>query len=371
VSSSLKPPLGAGDFGGSDLDRGIRHRHARRWLAFCVAGALLLVVAMVSTGFGVQTLGAGETVRALLSPLLPARWYAGIGPMQIAVLWDLRLPRTVIAIVGGAGLSIAGVALQGITRNPLVSPYTLGISPAAAFGAALAIFFAGDTAAPLAGNYVLVAAAFASAMVCAAAIIGISALRGVTPIMLILAGVGLTYLFSALTATMQFVATEQQLPAIIHWTFGSLNGSTWGEAAILAVVLAAAYPVLHAHAWALNALASGGDEVATSLGFAVTRVRLIVTIASVLVTASFVSFAGVIGFVGLVAPHIARLLVGGDHRTLLPFSALVGALLLLAADTVGRLAFSTVIIPVGIVVSYLGVPMFLHLMLRRRREMLS
>lgn len=345
-----------------------RHRLRRRLIL--AAGLGVLVVALVaSTGLGVQSLSLGQSARALFAPLLPSAWSGDLTTLQIDVVQKLRAPRALLAAIGGASLALAGAALQGITRNALVSPFTLGISSAAAFGASLAILAGwGDLAGF--GPYWTVVAAFACALFCAVLVLGFSAMRGVTAMMLILGGVGLNYLFSAATTTVQFVATEQQLAAIIQWSFGSLNGASWLEVGIVGAILLVVAPVLFAHAWALNAFAAGGDEVAASLGFSVRRTRAVVTIGAVLLTAGIVSFAGVIGFVGLVAPHIARLLIGGDHRVFLPFAAVTGAVLVVVADLIGRLAFAPVIIPVGIVVAYLGVPLFLHLLLTRRREMM-
>jgi iron complex transport system permease protein len=345
-------------------------RHQRRNALAMIAGVALLIAAMALAGsLGAQKLGMATSLRALFAPLLPAAWLSDIPAWQISLLQQLRLPRIVMAVVAGAGLALAGVAMQGITRNPLVSPYTVGISPAAAFGASLAILSgATGVAGAWSGLYLTVAAAFASAVLCATLVLAFSALRGVSATMLVLGGVGLTYLFSALTASVQFVATEQQLAAIVQWTFGSLNGSTWNEVAVAGGVLLLGAPLLQWHAWALNAFAAGGDDIAASLGFAVGRVRTVVTVVAVMITAAVVSFTGVIGFVGLVAPHIARLLIGGDHRWLLPFSAIVGALLVLLSDMAGRLLFAPVIIPVGIVVAYVGVPLFLHLLLSSRHK---
>jgi iron complex transport system permease protein len=351
-----------------ELVRAVRRYIARRLILTGAGLALLLLVMLISVGAGVGAMSIGKTARALLAPVLPADWTTDISPLQVTVLYNLRFPRTVMAVVGGASLAVAGVAMQGITRNPLVSPYTVGISPAAAFGASLAILFGfGGTTGS--GPYWIVAGAFASAIACAAVVLSFSALRGVTSTMLILGGVALTYLFAALTATVQFVATEQQLAMIVQWTFGSLNGVTWNEVCIDLAMFLAMLPVFIAHAPALNAFAAGGDEMAAALGFHVGRTRVLVTIAAVLITAAVVSFVGVIGFVGLVAPHIARMVIGGDNRVLLPFAGVVGALLLLAADLIGRLAFAPVIIPVGIVVAYIGVPIFLQLMLSRRAEL--
>lgn len=345
-----------------------RHRMKRRLIL--IAGVVVLIVAVLaSTGMGVQPLSPGQSARALLAPVLPPQWLGDLSQLQIDVVQKLRAPRTLLAAIGGASLALAGAALQGITRNALVSPFTLGISSAAAFGASVAIL-AGWSEWTGLGPWWTVASAFACALFCAVLVLGFSAMRGVTSMMLILGGVGLNYLFSAATTTMQFIATEQQLAAIIQWTFGSLNGASWLEVLIVGLILLVVAPVLFGHAWALNAFAAGGDEVAASLGFSVKRTRMLVTLGAVLLTAGIVSFAGVIGFVGLVAPHIARLLIGGDHRVFLPFAAVTGAVLVVVADLIGRTLFAPVIIPVGIVVAYLGVPLFLHLLIRRRREMM-
>lgn len=351
------------------LEEAFRRHRLRRWLIMATGVVVLVAAIIASTGLGVQSLSLGQSARALLAPLLPTDWTLDLSPLQIDVVQKLRAPRTLLAAIGGASLALAGASLQGITRNALVSPFTLGISSAAAFGASLAILAGwGDLVGF--GPYWTVVAAFACALFCAVLVLGFSAMRGVTAMMLILGGVGLNYLFSAATTTVQFVATEQQLAAIIQWSFGSLNGAAWLEVAIVGGILLIVGPILFAHAWALNAFAAGGDEVAASLGFSVKRTRAVVTIGAVLLTAGIVSFAGVIGFVGLVAPHIARLLIGGDHRVFLPFAAITGAVLVVIADLIGRLAFAPVVIPVGIVVAYLGVPLFLHLLVTRRREML-
>ncbi|RYX96638.1 MAG: iron ABC transporter permease [Comamonadaceae bacterium] len=342
--------------------------HAHRRLLALVATLCLLAAVLASLSLGVQNMTPWQLLRDLLSLLPGLEHLRQFDDVQREVLLRLRMPRTAMALVCGAGLAMAGVAMQGITRNPLVSPYTIGISPAAAFGASLAILFGWNNL-PGTGLYWTVGLAFTSAMLCAVGVLGLATLRGVSAIVLVLAGVAFTYLFGALTATIQFFASEQQLAAIVHWTFGSLNGRTWQEVAVAGGIWLACAPVMLLHAGALNAFSAGGDDVAASLGVSVPRTRAAVTLAAVLSSAAIVSFTGVIGFVGLVAPHIARLLIGGDHRVLLPFSALIGALLVLLADMAGRLLFAPVIVPVGIVVAYVGVPLFLHLLLTRRNEM--
>jgi iron complex transport system permease protein len=349
------------------LRQALAAQRRQRALLLVLAAAALAGIAVLSLGLGsgslnLQRLAQGAAAACGLAPQNLA-WTEG----EWLVLTGLRLPRMAMALVCGAGLAMAGVAMQGITRNPLVSPYTLGVSPAAAFGASLAILF-GLSQAPGWGAVLTVLCAFAAAMACAAVVLGLASVRSVSPVVLVLAGVGLTYLFAALTASVQFVASEQQLAAIVHWTFGSLNGRTWNEVAVAGAAWLLVLPVLLLQASALNALSGGGDDVARTLGFNVPRVRASVTLAAVFSAAAIVSFTGVIGFVGLVAPHIARLVIGGDHRWLLPFSAIGGALLVLSADLIGRLAFAPVVVPVGIVVAFIGVPVFLHLLLTRRHE---
>ncbi|MCV6602403.1 MAG: iron ABC transporter permease, partial [Cohaesibacter sp.] len=220
------------------------------------------------------------------------------------------------------------------------------------------------------GNYLIVTSAFLSAILCAFIVLGIAGSSGVSAITIILSGIGLTYLFSALTATLQFIDTQEQLAAIVHWTFGSLNAASWDEVTLSAILLLIAAPIFWRMSWALNALAAG-EETAASLGFNLKAIRLTTALLSALITAGIIAFTGVIGFIGLVSPHIARMMIGSDHRWLIPFSMIIGALLLLSADTIGRTLFAPAIIPVGIVVAYVGVPLFVHLILRQRRRSMS
>lgn len=278
----------------------------------------------------------------------------------------LRMPRIIMAILGGAGLSMCGVTMQGITRNPLVSPYTIGISNAAAFGASLAIMFGSGTG--IGHETLRIICAFLTALLCAALVYGVAAIKNMKPITIVLMGIALTYLFSALTSTMQYIANVYQLEAIVRWIFGSLVGATWIQIGIMFLLIILSFPLLLSFSWHLNAMASGEDDVPKGLGIDVSKVRIIIGIISVILTAGIISFTGVIGFVGIVGPHIARMIVGGDHRFLIPVSALFGSILLLTADTIGRTLFDPITIPVGIVVAYIGVPIFVHLIIRRKKE---
>ncbi|SEB43611.1 iron complex transport system permease protein [Nitratireductor aquibiodomus] len=362
----------AGGTGAASVEKGrglaARYREGgrRRILLIALSFALLMIAAA-----SVSVRGINDTSVVTLALVLMERASLGYLPgssdeQAARVLLYLRLPRVVMALVAGAALSVSGVLMQAITRNPLVSPYTIGVSSAAGFGASVAIMFGIGLQA--AGVYFVPLSAFVCALLCAFAVFSLSWWRGMGAQAMILTGIALMYLFSALTAAVQFVATEEQLARVVHWTFGSLNGVQWDAVYLCAAVLFAVLIPIQARAWQLNALTVAGDDVARSLGVDVRRLRTFAILFSVVSAASVISFVGVIGFVGLIGPHLARMMIGGDHRLLLPFAAICGAALLLAADTIGRLAFSPTVLPVGIVVAFVGVPVFLHLIVSRRRE---
>jgi iron complex transport system permease protein len=189
--------------------------------------------------------------------------------------------------------------------------------------------------------------------------------RGVSSETMILAGIALMYLFSAVTSLLQYIGTAEELQAVVFWMFGSVGKSTWPRLGLVTLVLACTIPYLIYRAWDLNALAEG-DEVAAGLGVPVERSMMVFMVVASLITAVIVCFTGTIGFIGLVAPHITRMAIGGDHRTLIPASGLVGAALLLAADSIGRSILAPQILPVGIVTAFLGVPFFIYLFMHRR-----
>lgn len=321
------------------------------------------MVGVIFLAFGTAVLGASDTsVRDLFAAIGEAVKTGG-NPEDTGhkVIFLLRLPRIVMAVFAGIGLSVAGTAMQGITGNPLVSPFTLGISNAAAFGASLSLVFGIGIGAGTEGGVVF--QAFLWAGVCTVLVYLVSSRAGLGPESMILAGIGLNYLFSAATSVIQYFADEHKLTAAVQWAFGSLNGAAWEQTVIVAALVTICSVALFFMALDLNAMAAGDDEVAISLGVHPERVRILAGILAVLMTAAVISFTGVIGFVGLAGPHMARLMIGNDHRYLLPCSGLWGAALLLAADAVGRMLLAPVVIPVGIVVSFIGVPVFINLVL--------
>lgn len=334
----------------------------RKALLMIATFLALVTMVLFAASMGASDISTYDVFYTIVAKILPLGFETN--QHDEIIIWNLRLPRVTMAVVAGAGLSVSGVVMQGVMRNPLVSPFTIGVSSAAAFGASIAIMFGAGFGEK---NYLIVTNAFIFGLLCAFLVYGIAKIRGVTPETLILSGIALMYLFGALTATLQFIASEYELMAIIHWTFGTLTGSKWSEILVVTLILLVCLPLLMRFAWDLNAMTTG-DEVAISLGVNTSRVRTILLTLATLITACIISFTGIIGFVCLVAPHITRMAIGSDYRFLIPCSCIFGALLLLSADTAGRTIFSPVIIPVGIIISFIGVPLFLYLLLRSRRE---
>lgn len=278
----------------------------------------------------------------------------------------LRLPRICLAILAGMGLSVAGMMMQAVTRNVLVSPFTLGVASAAAFGASVCIVFGSATV--LFNDLYIVGSAFLASMISILIVFTASGYLGITANTVILIGIALNYFFSAMTASLQFFAKENKLAAVVQWTFGTFNKADWHTIAMVGIVLVVCFIICSRLTLKWNAMASGDDELAKSLGLSPQYIRGITMIISVIITATVISFTGVIGFVGLIAPHMARFIIGNDHVFLLPMSAALGAALLVLADTVGKFILYPVDIPVGIVVSFIGVPLFINLIVSTRKR---
>jgi iron complex transport system permease protein len=276
------------------------------------------------------------------------------------VIANIRLPRVVAAIVCGWGLSLSGLSLQSLLKNPLGSPSTLGISQGAALGAAAAIVVFGTK------TFSVTLFAFSGALAATIIVLILSGLKRLSSEAVILAGVALSSLFVSATILIQYLATETELAMVVFWTFGDVARSSWTEIGLLTgtVFLASIYLIWIR--WDLNALTSG-EEAAKGLGVNVKRIRFIGTMVAALVSAMATAFHGVIAFIGLLAPHMARRLVGDDHRLLIPFSSVLGALLLLMADNIGRIVMGSGVLPVGVITSFLGAPMFLYLLIRGYR----
>jgi len=337
---------------------------ARKVLFILVGLGGLAALVLVSTSLGSAELGVSSVASAIAARIFPFLNLEVSSKVDV-IVWDIRLPRIVLGIVAGAGLAISGAAMQGIMRNPLVSPFTVGISSAAGFGASVAIIFGAGMVGG--GKYLIITNAFVFALLAAFLVYSLARIRGMRPETLILAGIALMYFFSAATSLLQYIATQEELHAVVHWLFGSLTGASWENILVVSIIFFCCLPFLIKYSWDLNALVAG-DDVATTLGVNTRRVRTVCMALATLITAGIICFTGIIGFVCLVAPHITRMIIGADHRFLLPCSCILGGLLLLGADTIGRTAFQPTTIPVGIVISIIGVPFFVYLLLRTRKE---
>jgi len=348
--------------------RTLVHTDRGRALVIAVGTVVVLLVAVYALTVGGAGIGLGDALTVLgqkASGTVPTDPDAHRVHLQV---WELRVPRVLLALLAGAALAVAGVLFQGLLRNPLVSPYTLGIAPAAAFGAAFAILFVGPRDLGSSGGVGwVVVGALSVALLSSVVVLLLGAIKRGDPATLILLGIAVTQFFTAATSALQYTADQETLALIVQWTWGSVNGAEWFQVGVVALLVAVVFPLVQRQAGNVNAIAFAGDDAATSLGVPVARVRLGLIFTAVVITAVTIAFTGIIGFVGLVGPHIARLLIGGNHRFLLPFSMLTGGLLLVVADSVGRVALEPAVVPVGIVDALVGAPIFLYLILARRR----
>jgi iron complex transport system permease protein len=335
----------------------------RKRIMLSLLGPLLLLLILTDISIGPSGLTVFDVARIIVMP-------SSANITQYAIVWDIRLPMALMAVVVGASLAIAGAEMQTILNNPLASPFTLGISAAASFGAAVALVL-GVSIIPFAGGIFFVAGnAFVFAMVAALIIFAFSMMRGVTAETMVLLGIALVFLFQALLALLQYIASEQALQQVVFWSLGSLSKASWPKLGLTALIVVCTVPAFMRASWQLTALRLG-DERARALGVDVQRLRLLVLVGVSLLAATAVAFVGTIGFVGLVGPHVARMLVGEEQRYFLPASAICGAILLAATSLVSKSILPGVIIPVGIITALIGVPFFLALIFSRRRQLWS
>lgn len=302
-------------------------------------------------------MGVAESAQALF----------GFGSAQdVITVRSIRLPRVVCAIVAGAGLALAGAVLQSVLENPLASASTVGISQGAAFGATIAILliipaFAGSST--NVGMGTVAVFAFAGAMVSSVIVLAFSRLGFSSPESIILVGVALSALWAGASTIIQYFSDDLELTKVIFWQFGDLGRATWSQIGFMALVGVVCAGYFFANRWNYNALQNGG-HVAGGLGVDVKRTRVAGVIAASLMAAVMVSFVGLINFIGLIAPHIARRLVGDDYRFLLPASLVLGSIIMLASDLAARMVISPIILPIGAITSFLGAPLFLYLLYR-------
>jgi len=320
----------------------------------CLSGILLYNISS-----GPASLGFSDVISGILDP-------GSLDPAAETIIWQYRVPYAFMALVVGASLGLAGAEMQTVLNNPLASPSTLGILYAATLGASIAILLQ-IAPAGISQNYVIPVFAFLGAVIAVFLLLAVSRFFGATVDTVILFGIALVFALQALISLTQFVADSDSLQQIVFWTMGSLARATWEKVSIVAGVFLLCLPFSVRHLWKMTALRAG-EEYAKSYGVSVERLRLIVLLRVSLLTAAAVSFTGVIGFIGLVGPHISRLAFGEDHRFYLPGSALAGAIILVSASVLSKSFIPGILIPDGIVTALIGIPLFLVLLINQKRK---
>lgn len=341
-------------------DRTLYNSMIRRRAALTAAlllTALMLFLVNISIG------SSSISLREILSILATGQGQ-GHTPM---IVRQIRLPMSLMALAVGACLGIGGCEIQTILRNPIASPYTLGITNAATFGAALGLIL-NTNVLNVSEPLMVTANAFVFALFASACIYAFSCRPGAGKNAIILFGIALNFLFGALTMVLQYISDDEDLKSLVFWNMGSLLKTTWTKFLIVAAALALCLVILSKNAWKLTAMTLD-DTKARSLGVNTQRLRRMVIILTSLLTAFAVCFVGSVGFVGIIAPHIARQLVGEEQRFFLPMSALVGAVVVSLAFVVSKLVIPGVVLPIGLVTAIIGIPVFLAIIFGRMRRM--
>ncbi|MDT0328354.1 iron ABC transporter permease [Nocardiopsis sp. DSM 44743] len=341
-----------------------------RWLttptgtavAALVLALLLAASTLPAIGLGTALIPPAETARYLWAALTGG----AIAPDEVTryqIIWNIRTPRVVLAALVGAGLGAVGVAVQALVRNPLADPYILGVSSGASVGA-VTVGVLGALAAL--GPYAVSAGAFLGALTATLLVHLIArSPAGITPLRLVLTGVALSFGFQAIMSVIIYLAPGNEATAtVLFWTMGGFGAATWGSLPVVAVIVLAGLAALHTMSRRLDATALG-DETATSLGVDVDRTRRVLFLITALMTGAMVAVSGAIGFVGLVVPHVVRILVGAAHRRVLTIAPLAGAVLMIWVDLVSRTIAAPRELPLGVLTALIGVPVFLTLMRRR------
>ncbi|MDS2173287.1 iron ABC transporter permease [Nesterenkonia sp. CL21] len=369
AASAVAPAAATGEYVENHAlsSTGRRVAATRRWVlrfqrlivALLLGGIVAIVLLSVSTG--PISLSMSDAGRLILGHLIPGMPWMSDGTytgLEDQAVWHFRLPRVLLALIGGAGLALAGALMQAVVRNPLAEPYLLGVSSGAGLGAVAVISF-GSAAL---GGLSISLAAFVGALAATGAVFLCARQDGVVvPTRLILAGVALGSLLSAVTSFLTLTGDAHQVFSVMFFLLGSLSAASFGQLVLPTIVLVGVLVFAALNARGLNALMAG-DETATALGVNVHALRLGSLALAALLTASVVAVCGGIGFVGLIIPHTARLLVGSDHRLMLPVAVLGGALFLAAADLAARTAAAPTEVPIGIFTAAVGAPFFLWLL---------
>ncbi|MBQ7701657.1 MAG: iron ABC transporter permease [Candidatus Methanomethylophilaceae archaeon] len=342
----------------SDIEKSYGHYVWRKW-AFMVGCIIVAVVVIgLSLTIGTYKISFLETYQVI--------WDHITGNIQDVtkddVIFNLRMPRILAGILAGAGLAVAGACMQSTLKNPLADPFTTGVSSGASLGATIAIILGISI-----GGMGVVSNAFIFALIPTAMMVAISRMKSASPTMMIMAGIAIMYLFGAITTVLKMWSDPEDLKSLYMWEVGSLGLATWEGVAVMTPVVILGVIAIQLLSRQLNVMATGDDN-AKALGVDANKMRTICMVAVAFIAATIVSFTGMIGFVGLVCPHVVRIVIGADNRHLVPASAVFGIALLLTADLIGRTILAPTIIQVGVITAFLGGPMFLWLLLRNKSK---
>ncbi len=334
-------------------------RIARKLQLLSLISILLLISAVVDISIGPGNFSLATIFEVLLDK-------ASHGVKLEVIIWDYRMPVAITAVIVGAMLGVAGALMQTLLNNPLAEPFTLGVSSAASFGAALAIV-TGIGLVPNVGSFLVTLNAFFFALGTCVLLLGLMRYKHIGTQSIVLFGIAIFFAFNAMLAMMEYSASETQLQRIIFWMMGSLGRASWMQIGWGLALLVVVLPFCMSRTWRLTALRLG-EESAMSMGVDISRLRVEILICISLLAATAVAFVGAIGFVGLVGPHIARLLVGEDQRYFIPLSALLGALMLSLTSIVSKTLTPGIIYPIGIITALIGVPVFLTIIIKHSKE---
>jgi iron complex transport system permease protein len=340
-----------------------QEKQKQRYLILFMLILLLVFVAIVSVFTGNYHLTFFESIRALFK--------VTDNTSHDVLIWQMRLPKTIIAIIAGAGLSISGCIMQTCLKNDLASPSTLGITSAATFGANLSIILLSTSALSISIfkslTYLTSLFAFLFSIVVVLIILSLSKLKSFTSQTIVLAGIAMNSLFQAFTTMIQYFANQVTLSAAIFWTFGDLSRGNWQEIIILFIIIIPIFIFFIMKSWDYNSLSSG-EDLATSLGVKVNRLKFVSILFAALITSVCVSFLGMISFIGLLAPHISKKIFGKNHSILIPASAITGSVILVLADILSRTIIKPIVLPVGAITSLIGASLFLYLLIKGSKK---
>lgn len=343
----------------------------KKWIILAIFVLLLILTIFYALNAGSYHLTPSQVI-SVLSHVITGNADA-LAPNEKIVVFDFRLPRILLAVFTGISLAIAGTVMQALLRNPLVSPFTLGLSSAASFGAACAIVLGAawlPALTDLYQNSIIVTSAFILGWLSILLIYAISRIKGSTSATLILSGVVIGYIFQAGVMILKYVSNNEKLREITLWLMGGMWGASWNAILVVAPICIICLIYLESLAWDLNSL-SAGDDIARNIGVKVEHLRFRGLCISTLAASVCLAFTGIIGFIGLMAPHIGRMLIGNDNRYLIPCSALLGALILLVSDTFARTIMDPVEIPVGVIMYVIGGIFFMILILQGKHRIIT